>query len=117
MTTAKETPKFTRKEKLTVGFISMAHLKVLYCKVLSPMVESEVEFTNATEKTHPQVCMVVDLESGEESYLICSAIICSVFLKYGDSLVGHEFEIAQAPKIEGKKYRSLDLYEIEPEEG
>lgn len=104
---------FTRTKKLTVGFVSMAHLKSLICRVLEPMHESEVEFTNSTEKSHPQVCLIADLSTGEEAYLICSAIIKSVFDKYGENLVGTMFEILQAPKIEGKKYRALDIYQIE----
>lgn len=118
MTTTKKEVPFARKSKLTIGFVSMAHLKNLYCKILTPMVESDVEFTNGKEKTHPLVCMIADMETGVESYLICSAIIASVFQKFGDNLVGTCFEIAQAPKIEGKKYRALDIYELaeEPEE-
>ena len=117
MTTANSIPKYTRKERLTVGFTSMAHRKTLYCKVLTEPYQSDIEFSNGKDKSCPMICNIIDLESGEESYLICSAIILSVFKKYGDKLVGKAFELNQAPKIEGKKYRALDIYEIEEEEG
>ena len=116
MTTANSIPKYTRKERLTVGFTSMAHRKTLFCKVLTEPYQSDIEFSNGKDKSCPMICNIIDLESGEESYLICSAIILSVFKKYGDMLINASFEISQAPKIEGKKYRALDIYEIDPEE-
>ena len=117
MTTEKATPKFTRKERLTVGFTSMAHRKNLFCEVLTEPFRSDIEFSNGKDKSCPMICSIIDMETGEGSWLICSAIILSVFEKYSGKLVGACFEISQAPKIEGKKYRALDIYEIEPKEG
>ena len=103
---------FHRMAKLTTGFTSMAHCKHLFCRVLSEMEESEVEFTVGKDVSHPTVCMIADLETGEESWLICSAVIASVFSHYKDELTGHKFELVQCPKIEGKKYRAVDIFEI-----
>ncbi len=116
MTKAKTFEGYERTSRLTVGFTSMAHAKKLFCRINSPMRQSEVEFENAGQKSCPTVCDIMNMETGEESYLICSAIIESCFGKFKDHLVGKCFEIAQAPKIEGKKYRALDIFEINPVE-
>jgi len=103
---------FRRKRQITLPLISMAHREVLYCEVTGEMMDAPMSgLARNKEKTVP-VVPVVDLETGEEALLICSAIIKGAFEKVQGGYVGKRFEIREGTPIPGKRYRALDIFEL-----
>lgn len=105
--------KFTRKKTLTLPILSMSHEEVAYVKITSAMYKSHDASEEEGDKKPMVLVQVINLESGEEMLLICHSLIEAVLNRDADAYVGKCYEIANAPKVKGKKYRNIDMYEIE----
>lgn len=105
--------------RVTKPLLSMKHQPLLYVKILSEPAESDIVIGETRGKEKMKVAEVVNLLTGEESLLICSTVVLSTFEKLkGDnpdapvSIVGRCFKLKSGDIKEGKKYRTVDIYEI-----
>ena len=106
---------FTVKNRLTKPLISMAHTQEFYGKILGAITESDIKVEGARGDNKMQLCDAVDLQTGEAVQLICSAIMVSSLNKlyHDDTYIGKCFAFVAGTIREGKKYRNIDIYEIE----
>lgn len=103
----------TVKSRVTKPLVSMAHIQEFFCKVLSEMRESDMELETSGKKGKAQVIDVIDLSTGDEAILICNTIMQSSFAKLEGGIVGRCFLLKAGGIKEGKKYRQIDVYEID----
>jgi hypothetical protein len=57
----------------------------------------------------------INQDNGEECMLICNAIIESAFERCTPPLKGRFFELQIGDIRAGKRYRDVDIYELEPQ--
>ncbi len=107
-------PVFKRGKSLTKTIVSMNHVKEFYCTILEDHHPLEVEGLKSKDGNFPEVYPVVNLETGEEALLLAGAVMLNTFEAYGDDIIGLSFELRPLPRIEGKKYNSVQIWEIEP---
>lgn len=61
-----------------------------------------------------QLAPITNLETGEQSMLICAAVVQSNMAEKfpGDAYVGKAFEITCTGKVPGKRYKGYTIYEL-----
>ncbi len=104
---------YKRKKQLTTSLISMNHVERAVVKVIGYSEEMKVESLVSKDGTYPMVYRVINLETGEESKILAGTVMRGVFEDYKDELLGKCFEINAMPKMEGKKYLPLQIWEID----
>lgn len=107
---------FTVKSAVTKPLFSLKHQPTLAVKITAAIMETDISFSevqNTTQK--PRVVECINLETGEEGMLIASAVVESSLMRnYADgSYVGKCFLFQAGTIKEGKKYRTVQVYEIE----
>lgn len=103
---------FKVKDRLTIPIISMAHTEQLFAKVTGPIVEEHIESFGKGAEGLVSFVPVINLQDDQPAKLVASAVIKSALTKYGD-YVGHSFMFKAGTVAEGKKYRMVDIFEIE----
>lgn len=113
MTTATNTPKFTRKKNLTISFFSAKEEgQSIFVKVAGEMQKSG--YVPDGQKEDMIVCPAINLETGEEVNLIVSTVLNNIFTEMPD-YVGKSFEIQNQGKggRGATKYQKFGVWEIE----
>lgn len=64
----------------------------------------------------PTLCPIINYdEDGKEGLLICNAVIKSTLEKVDGGYIGKYFQLKDGGQKEGKKYRIVEIYEMEVE--
>jgi hypothetical protein len=107
--------KFTVKKTLTKNLFSIAHSKQLIIKCTSEIYEQKLPAAGRVkqEETDTKLIDIVNLETGDEGALICNTLIVKAFENAGGTLTGRVFGIREGGIKEGKKYRSVDMVELQ----
>ena len=63
------------------------------------------------------VCPVIDLLTGESVTLIVSSVLESALKRVPGGYVGKSFYVMQGPKMPGKRYHQVEVFELRPKTG
>ena len=108
--------RFREKQRLTLPVFSLAHTPIMVIKILSEPHEADFIIEVAGKKdSKPTVIECLNLDTDERGLLIVNAIMASAFLKAQPPLTGRYFKLTSRNIREGKKYRDIDVVELEPE--
>jgi len=107
-----EQRQFKVKSRLTIPIISMAHTEQLFAKVTGKMLDEHIESFGKGAEGLVSFLPVINLQDNQPAKLVASAVIKSALEKYGD-YVGKSFMFKAGIVAEGKKYRMVDIYELE----
>jgi len=120
MAEKKALPKFRRVQQVTIPTLKVGTDTPIYVKVVSAMTLSTTtrKNTDGTLQTPATVMRVVNLESGEMAQVVCPSVLVSNLNTHypAESYVGKSFEIIAHAAKDGKRYRTVDVYEIDPNE-
>jgi hypothetical protein len=107
--------RFSVKKTLTKNLFSIAHSRQLIIKCTSEIYEQKLPVSGRAkqEDTDTKLVDIVNMETGDEGALICNALIVKAFETAGGSLTGRVFGIREGGIKEGKKYRSVDMVELQ----
>lgn len=100
------------KNQLTTPIISMAHVEELYCECLGEVTQKRIGGFGKGPNGEVDMVEVLNLETSQRGQLVVSAVLKSVF-EQSKPVTGKRFLIKQGVKIEGKRYRPLDVYELD----
>lgn len=111
--------KFKRTRILTLPLIKTAIDIPVYIQPTGKMfVGKELKVKNGEKKKEPATLLnCINLESGEESQIICNAVLKGIFEdEYPNhAYVGKNFEIVKLAKQSGRDYNPFTVIEIELE--
>ena len=112
---------FKRKKNLTPPLLKFAESEARYVKITAPMYLGKEMKEKAGEKKREPAMLadVINLETGEEAQIICSAVVVSVLNENypNNGYVGKGFAITKKGREPGKQYNKFSVEEIElPEE-
>jgi hypothetical protein len=65
------------------------------------------------QKRDVPACDILDCLSGQEYVLICGAVLASTWRRYKDGLSGRYFALQSGEIVSGKRYRKVDVIELE----
>jgi hypothetical protein len=92
----------------------MAHLPLLMCKILGePYQDEKITAAGKDQMLAPVVVRVLNLDTSEEALLVVNAIIASAFTRAVPPLTGRYFQFRSSGIRDGKKYRDIDVCEME----
>jgi hypothetical protein len=113
-------PKFKRVRQVTVGTLKLVNDQELFLKILTPMTTSAQVRKNAdgTLEKPATVVRALDLSTGEDVQVVVPTVLQSNLNTHfpNDSYVGKAFSITMHAQATGKRYRTVDVWEIEPEQ-
>lgn len=104
-------------KKLSLPLYSVAHMHTLTARSIEPMFEGDMslgDFGDADSR--PTLMRVLNCDDGNEGFLICNAVIKSTLEKIEGGYVGKYFQFRDGGKAEGKRYRTVDIALMEPDE-
>lgn len=104
---------YARKSRLTIPLVSMKHRDSFRCEVLGEVKQVPMASLALSETGEVPLVAVRDLDTGEEGQLIVPAILQGVFDRMPGGYVGKKFEIVNGAPMPGKRYRALEIYELE----
>lgn len=108
--------KLVAKQQLTIPLISMAHLPLLLCEALSePYQDEQIAVMGTDNKSIPTVIKIRDLDDNEVKLLVVNTIIASAFQRAIPPLTGRFFLLKGGTIREGKRYRDINVTEMELE--
>jgi hypothetical protein len=70
-------------------------------------------FDAARTPTPTATVDVMDVLTGQNWCLICNAVLASAFRRAGEPLAGRYFAIRAGEIVAGKRYRKIDVVELE----
>lgn len=103
---------FKIKKRLTVPIISMAHTEQLFVEILNDIETRVIEGFGKGERGGVELLRIKNLQDNQEYDLVVSAVIKSTLQTAGD-YVGKKYLFKAGLIREGKKYRTVDIYELE----
>jgi len=102
------------KQRLTIPLISMAHLPLLVARILSdPYQDEKITALGKDSAIAPTVVKIFNLDTQEEALLVVNVLIASAFERAGKPLVGRLFRFVGGEVRDGKRYRDIDVCEME----
>lgn len=102
-------------KKVTLPLLKQADDHDYYIVVSSPIFQGKevVQKKGETEMSAANLMRVIDLTDGEEKEMIANTVLVSTLTEeYGDDYVNRAFKIRRS-KVEGKRYKSYSVVEIE----
>jgi hypothetical protein len=102
------------KRKLTMDATSIARLAQVVCRVEGEM--EVIEMPPAAKGAPPSeahAVPILDLVRNEQFLLICNSLIVSAFRRAGEPLTGRYFALRAGDIAVGKRYRHVDVMELE----
>jgi len=107
--------RFKVSRRLTRSLWALAHTRELAFQAQGEMYQAELAITSkVTADPLTWVLNVVNLETGEEGMLICSAVLRAALTRDSLPLNGRYFAVRAGIIREGKRYRDVDLVELTP---
>lgn len=109
--------------RITKALLSLKHQPVLYVQFQGEPADSDIQIEtpggrNSDKPKEPiKIAPVIDLTTGEEALLICSAVIVSNLNKYAKekgSYVGKKFKLEEGGIKKDKRYRVVNMFELTP---
>ena len=106
---------FISKKRLTKPILSITQATTYTVKIVGEMYKKSLPVAGKVgTEVETTMIDVVNMDRNEECSLICNAIIESAFHRCEPPLVGRYFEIHIGEIRAGKRYRDVDIYELEP---
>lgn len=106
----------TFRRLLTPPLVAMAHRRELLFECKSEMYQRSLPGGGRTEKELPATLIDgIDLETGEVITLICNAMMKSAFERATPPLINRAFGLRSGDIKADKKYRIIDVIEIDVE--
>lgn len=107
--------RFSVSRRLTRPMISIGRKGMLAVAIMSEMYERDIPVAGKTELGQKTTLVeVTDLETGEESTLICNALIKSALERAVAPIAGRFFAMRAGEIRDGKRYRDVDVVELQP---
>lgn len=103
---------FNVKKRLTVPIISMAHTEQVFAEVLSPIEVRVIEGFGKGADGQVELLRIKNLQDNQEYDLVVSAVIKSTLVQEKE-YVGHKYLFKAGVQVAGKKYRPVDIFELE----
>lgn len=112
---------FKTKKLLTIPLLKLAVGVTAYIKVTAPMyigkeIKSKRANANPAAAREPATLVnAINLETGEQCQVICSAVVKGVFEDNypDDSYVGKCFSLLKLERAAGKEYNGFKVVEVE----
>lgn len=106
--------KATELKRLTMPLFSMSHTPMMVCLMLGEIKEAEfiIDIPGKPD-SKPQVIHCLNADDGIEGLLIVNAIMASALKRDGKPLTGRAFKFVAHDIREGKKYRDVEVIEID----
>ena len=106
----------TMKRTLTRNIVSMAHTRELLCTFTSEPYKFKLAVAGRSDTMQDaDVADIVNLETGEESMLVLNTVMLSAITRDGKPTSGRSFAFRQGSVRADKKYRVVDVVEVEVE--
>lgn len=106
--------KLTRKRRLTVDVTNISKLGELLALTQSDLYTRELPSTFHPSGKATVYCVdVVNVLTGEEYMLACNTVLASALQRAGTPLAGRYFAIRCGEIVAGKRYRRVDVVELE----
>jgi hypothetical protein len=102
------------KRKLTMDATSIARLGQLVCRIYGEFETIEMGGPNKDGFIPTaQAIPIFDVVRQEEYLLVCNALIVSAFKRAVPPLIGRYFALRSGEIVTGKRYRHVDVMELE----
>jgi hypothetical protein len=106
--------KLVGKRKLTMDATSISRLGQVVCQVTGEMEVIQMPAVGAGNGKSDAVAVpIIDLLQKVDYLLICNSLIVSAFQRAGTPLAGRYFAIRSGEIKAGKRYRSVDIVELQ----
>jgi hypothetical protein len=112
-------PKFRRVQQVTVPTLKLENEVATPIKIETPMTTSSASRVGADGKPEKPATVVraIDLRTGEAVQVVVPTVLQSNLNTHypNNSYVGKSFEVTMHPQQGRQRYRTVDVWEIEPE--
>lgn len=106
--------KLKRKRRLTVDVTNLQKLGQVLCMTQSELYVKELPSQFHPSGKSPAYCVdIVNLHGGEELMLVCNTVLASALQRAGEPLAGRYFAMRCGEVVAGKRYRRVDVVELE----
>jgi hypothetical protein len=102
---------FTLGEEIKSNVMSIAERKGFFIKVTGPIERKKLKDIFKNELVDKSFLPVIDLETGEDTMIILSAMLESVFTKHGNQAIGKSYGV-QALGRGTKNYNQYRVFEL-----
>ena len=114
---ASDTPKFRRTKQVTVPTLKLESEKPAFVRFETQMTTSNTSRVDREGKPEKPatVARVFNLDTEEYNQIVCPEVLKSNLNTHypNESYVGKHFEIVMHAQAAGKRYRTVDIFEIE----
>ncbi len=105
-----------RVSQVTLPGLSFKDIQIVYVKMLGKIVKSERVKEDDDKKDIANVAKVLNLKDNKIYRLICPTLMVSSMNDEEENYVGKCYEVVvSAHPAPGKRYKTVDVYEIDPE--
>ena len=99
---------------LTMEATSISRLGAVVCQTLSELrMDLMPGFDAVRTPVKTPTVDITDVQTGESYTLICNALLASAFQRAGEPLAGRYFAIRSGDIVAGKRYRQVEVVELE----
>lgn len=106
-----------KKRRLTLDVTNIQKLGQIVCCTRSGLYTKELPSTFDPSGKALAYCVdITDVVTGDEFMLACNTVLRSAFMRAGEPLEGRYFAIRCGEQVAGKRYRRVDVVELEPAE-